>query len=73
MLLHSGDKMASNQRATQEKRRRERSKQESHEGKTQKRQQRKEEKKERALNRIDGVDPDLAGIYPGPQPIQDEE
>ena len=65
--------MASNQRATQEKRRRERSKQENKVEKSEDRLKRKELKKERMDNLKPGEDPDLIGIYPGPQPIPEEE
>ena len=54
--------------ATQAKRNRERSKQERQQEKEQKRQLRKEQKKEREHLAADGSDPDLAGIFPGPQP-----
>jgi len=65
--------MASNQRATQEKRRRERSRQETHAAKVQDRLVRKEQKKLRDENKVEGEDPDLQGIYPGPQPGQFDE
>ncbi len=65
--------MASNQRATQEKRRRERSKQDAKAEKAQTRIERKEQKKVRDENLKPGEDPDLVGIYPGPQPVLDEE
>lgn len=54
---------------TQAKRNRERSRQERQQEKEEKRLQRKELKKERDRLASDGVDPDLAGIVPGPQPI----
>jgi hypothetical protein len=62
--------MAFNQRATQEKRRRERSKQESRAQKAEDRVTRKELKKQRDANRVPGEDPDLEGIVAGPQPGQ---
>ena len=62
--------MASNQRATQEKRRRERAKQENRAVKTQERLIRKEQKKLRDESLKPGEDPDLVGIFPGPQPGQ---
>ena len=65
--------MASNNRATQEKRRRERSKQDNHAAKVQDRLVRKEQKKTRDENLKPGEDPDLIGIYAGPQPILDED
>ena len=61
--------MASNNRATQEKRRRERSRQETTVAKAADRMVRKEQKKVRDENLKPGEDPDLVGIYPGPQPI----
>ena len=64
--------MASNQRATQGKRIRERAKAEAQAEKEQSRQQRKEQKKVRNENLKPGEDPDLVGIYHGPQPVQDE-
>ncbi len=65
--------MAGNQRATQEKRRRERAKQETHAEKAQARLSRKEQKKVRDENLKPGEDPDLVGIFHGPQPVQDED
>ena len=62
--------MASNQRATQEKRRRERVKQQTREEKAKNRALRKEQKKLRDMELVEGVDPDLVGIHPGPQPRQ---
>jgi hypothetical protein len=55
--------------ATQAKRARERNRQERKQEKAEKRDIRKEQRKERALLTAEGVDPDLAGIVPGPQPI----
>jgi hypothetical protein len=63
--------MAKPTRATQEKRRRDRVKQERKEEKRVKRAVRKEERLNEPEARMDGVDPDLIGIYPGPQPIQE--
>ncbi|MGK5083275.1 hypothetical protein WDW37_08205 [Bdellovibrionota bacterium FG-1] len=40
--------------------------------KQEKRVFRNESKKERERLVADGVDPDLAGIFPGPQPLQDD-
>jgi siroheme synthase (precorrin-2 oxidase/ferrochelatase) len=54
---------------TQAKRNRERSKQERKQEKLEKRSLRKELKKERDQQVSDGVDPDIAMIRPGPQPI----
>jgi hypothetical protein len=53
--------------ATQAKRNRERNKQERKQEKQEKRSLRKENKKDRDPG--DGTDPDLAGIFPGPQPL----
>ena len=64
--------MAGNIRATQEKRRREKLKVESRQEKERTREHRKEQKKLRSETRIPGVDPDLIGIYPGPQPVIEE-
>lgn len=52
---------------TQAKRNRERSKQERQQEKMIKRSQRKELRKERGTLLSDGIDPDLIGIFPGPQ------
>lgn len=57
--------------ATQAKRNRERSRQDRQQEKEEKKAIRKEQKKERALILSEGVDPDLIGIEPGPQPIED--
>jgi hypothetical protein len=59
--------------ATQAKRNRERSKQERQQEKQEKRSQRKEQKKDRERLIEEGVDPDLAGIVHGPQPVQSDE
>jgi hypothetical protein len=59
--------MANRTKVTQQKRARERAKQERQQEKT----RRREEAKTRKANepqRADGVDPDIAGIIPGPQP-----
>ncbi len=61
--------MANNARATQEKRRRERNKQDAKAEKERDRAVRKEQKKLRDENLVEGEDPDLVGIVPGPQPI----
>lgn len=58
--------------ATKAKRDRERLQQERKQEKVEKRAQRSETRKERNQMVADGVDPDLAGILPGPQPIQEE-
>jgi hypothetical protein len=59
--------MANRTKVTQQKRARERARQERQQEKT----RRREEAKTRKANepqRADGVDPDIAGIIPGPQP-----
>jgi hypothetical protein len=64
--------MAKPSRATQAKRERERSKQEKQAEKRELRAMRKEadsQRTEEAL--LSGEDPDLIGIYPGPQPPQE--
>lgn len=58
--------------ATKSKRDRERLKQERQQEKVEKRAQRSELKKERDQQIDDGIDPDLVGIVPGPQPIREE-
>ena len=58
--------------ATQAKRNRERAKHERQQEKREKRSLRKEQKKERNCLVGEGVDPDLAGIIPGPQPPQED-
>jgi hypothetical protein len=55
---------------TQAKRSRERARQDRMQEKQEKRSIRKEMRKEREKLVADGVDPDLAGIVPGPQPPQ---
>jgi hypothetical protein len=58
--------------ATQAKRNRERSLQDRKREKEEKRSLRRETKKERDLLIEGGQDPDLAGIVPGPQPIDQD-
>ena len=58
--------------ATKAKRDRERQQQERQQEKFEKRAQRIEMKKERSQLIQDGVDPDLAGIVPGPHNIPNE-
>jgi hypothetical protein len=67
--------MASTTRATQEKKRRERSKQENKAEKGREREVRKELKKIRDESLKPGEDPDLVGIFPGPHNniVADEE
>ena len=59
--------MASKGRATFAKRQKEIARQERAREKAQKRAERKETKEK--LDRAAGVDPDIAGIVPGPQPL----
>lgn len=59
--------------ATQAKRNRERSKAERKQEKQEKRSLRKEMKKERTRLTAEGSDPDLEGIFPGPQPAPTDE
>ena len=63
--------MAGNNRATQTKQQRERARKENTDLKSEKRALRKEKRRERDENgqNASGVDPDLVGIVPGPQPI----
>jgi hypothetical protein len=62
--------MAKPGRASQAKRGREKAKQEKRKEKLERRAVRKQEKTE--SSRPEGIeDPDLAGIVPGPQPIQE--
>jgi hypothetical protein len=63
--------MAKPNQATQAKRNRERSKQEQRQEKQEKRNLRGESKKDRDRSLENGIDPDLAGIVPGPQPSSD--
>ncbi len=65
--------MARPSRATQEKRNRERSQKEKQQEKILERNIRKEARMEReTMGAASGIDPDLIGIYPGPQPPQEE-
>ena len=64
--------MAQPTRATQAKRNRERAQKERAQEKLMDRGMRKEAKKERAAKIEAGVDPDLIGIVPGPQPPLEE-
>ncbi len=54
------------------KRQKERQRQERAREKEQKRQLRKTEKVDRGPGE-EGIDPDIAGIVPGPQPLADED
>ena len=62
--------MATNRKATAEKRARERARQERQKQKAEKRAQRRAEKVDRPTDGS-GEDPDLAGIVWGPQPPQE--
>lgn len=58
-------------RPSQQKRQRERQRQERQKEKQAKRQEAAAQKANTPSSRGDGVDPDLEGIKPGPQPLQD--
>lgn len=60
--------MAKPARATQGKRNRERALKERQQEKQEQKIIRKEARAERAANLEQGIDPDLIGIFPGPQP-----
>ena len=64
--------MARPTRASQAKRNRERNNQERQQEKREKRAMRTEQKKTREEHLAEGIDPDLVGIIPGPQPQADE-
>ena len=64
--------MAQNKSATFAKRARERARQEKRKEKAEKRAQRREQKADKP-DATSGVDPDIAGIVPGPQPPQFED
>ena len=61
--------MARANRATFEKRNRERAQQEKQQEKRALRAQRKERQKSGSDDRTEHEDPDIAGIVPGPQPL----
>jgi hypothetical protein len=54
------------------KRQKEKNRQDKQRDKEVKRQSRREEKAQKPAS-ADGVDPDIAGIIPGPQPLPDED
>ena len=58
-------------RATQAKRQREKARQEKRKEKLERRALRKEEKGNKPRDPDGVVDPDLEGIVPGPQPVQE--
>jgi aspartate carbamoyltransferase catalytic subunit len=60
--------MGKGNRATQEKRNRERAQKERQQEKEEQRVLRKEARADRTAKSEQGIDPDLVGIYPGPQP-----
>ncbi len=62
--------MATNRKATAEKRARERARQEHQKAKAEKRASRRAEKLDRGPRAV-GEDPDIAGIVPGPQAPQE--
>jgi hypothetical protein len=62
--------MAFNRGATMTKRERERARQQKRVEKAAKKDQRRKEKADRP-SEVSEVDPDIAGIVPGPQPIQE--
>jgi hypothetical protein len=70
MLCSSYNWLVNKSRPSQQKRQRERQRQERRTEK-QARRQEAAEKKANTPSRPDGVDPDLEGIKPGPQPLQD--
>ena len=55
------------------KRQREMARKQKQQEKSARKQQRAEEKKQRLAHIPEGEDPDLIGIVPGPQPLQDED
>ena len=64
--------MGRTNQATKAKRDRERAQQERQQEKQEKRTLRSQNKKERDPSKGDGVDPDLEGIVPGPQPFRED-
>ena len=70
MAVSSYNRLVNKSRPSQQKRQRERQRQER---RTEKRAKRQEVAAQKANSptRADGADPDLAGIQPGPQPLQD--
>jgi hypothetical protein len=57
---------------TFEKRRKEMLRKQRKQDKNERREQRKAEKADRPKDQDEGVDPDIAHIVPGPQPLPDE-
>lgn len=64
--------MAGNHKMTQNKRARERKQMDRRENKAAKKAHRAIEKSERQALKDQGIDPDLVGIYPGPQPPRND-
>lgn len=62
--------MAGSSRTTNTKRQKERARQEQHQKKAERKAQRKEEAAKRPI--VEGEDPDIAGIVPGPQPPRED-
>lgn len=60
-------------RSTFQKREKEKNRQDRQKDKEVKRDQRKTERVNKPAGASDGVDPDIAHIIPGPQPIPDED
>lgn len=58
-------------RATQEKRNRERAQKERQQEKEEQRALRSNSREDRSAARAQGIDPDLIGIFPGPQAPQE--
>ncbi len=54
------------------KRSKELARKEWHQQKDAKREERKKDKEERQKGLVEGEDPDIAGIIPGPQPVLEE-
>jgi hypothetical protein len=71
MPLSSYNHEVNKSRPSQQKRQRERQRQERRNEKLAKRQEAAAQKAGNNRSRADGVDPDLEGIKPGPQPLQD--
>jgi len=66
-------RMGKPNRATQEKRNRERSQKERQQEKVDQRVLRKDTRADRASSLEQGIDPDLIGIFPGPQPDPEDQ
>ncbi len=64
--------MAITGRPSINKRNREQAKREKQQEKAARRQARAQDKANRAASAVDGEDPDIAGIVPGPQPKEED-